>query len=115
MAKAKVIQLFPNTHKKGKGPSKSKSKTASDAIMIGELFLLGLQFAIGISKDKFILGWYCTHCEAYHPLEDSYKIAMPAANHTPIDFLTCMMPYLNHLVVEHMIDVGVVQDNCGEE
>lgn len=109
--KAKVIQLYPDTHTKGA----SKKKPIPDVHTIGELFILGLEFAIGIHKDKFILGKFCEHCDTYHPLEASYKIAMSAARHTPIDFLTCMMPHLNHLVVEHMIDVGVIQDEFDEE
>lgn len=102
MKKTKIIQL--------KGRKGKKKEPASDAVVIGELFLLGLKFAIGINKDKFILSCHCSDCNAYHPLKASYNVSMPASNHTPIDFLTCMMPHLNHLVVEHMLDTGIVQD-----
>lgn len=113
-AKAKVIQLYPDNHTVKKGIRKKK-EPPSTATMVGEIFILGLKFSIAIHKGKFILGQLCEDCEVYHQIEASYKVSMPARNHTPVDFLACMIPYLNHLVVEHMIECGIIQENQDDE
>jgi len=105
-----VISLYP-AHKKDAKGKIIKNNSKEESKVIGELFLFDLQFAIAIDmkKDNFILGYYCEECDAYHPLTGhKYKVVMGIDNHNPIEFLTAMMPLLNHIVLEHLNKLGAI-------